>query len=136
MAVEASQPLPIAAKASSVRWVQLGLGLIAMMAISSPQYVWTLFTKSFQDNLGTTVPAIQITFSVVIVLQTWLSPLQGYLVDKFGPRLLIALGCLLSGAGWVLSAQATSLTAASRPGSSRPATGLARSPRHSRSIRC
>jgi MFS family permease len=109
MAVETSQPLPIVAKASA-RWVQLGLGLIAMMAISSPQYVWTLFTKSFQDNLGATLPAIQITFSVVIVLQTWLSPLQGYLVDKFGPRLLIALGCLLSGAGWVLSAQATSLT--------------------------
>src|SRR6195256_1808680 len=109
MAVETSQPLPIVAKASA-RWVQLGLGLIAMMAISSPQYVWTLFTKSFQDNLGATLPAVQITFSVVIVLQTWLSPLQGYLVDKFGPRLLIALGCLLSGAGWVLSSSVTTLT--------------------------
>src|SRR5712671_1926742 len=109
MAVETSQPLPIMAKASA-RWVQLGLGLIAMMAISSPQYVWTLFTKSFQDNLGTTLPAIQVTFSLLIVLQTWLSPLQGYLVDKFGPRLLIALGCVLSGAGWVLSAGVSSLT--------------------------
>jgi OFA family oxalate/formate antiporter-like MFS transporter len=109
MAVETSQPLPIMAKASA-RWFQLGLGLIAMMAISSPQYVWTLFTKPFQDNLGATLPAVQITFSLVIVLQTWLSPLQGYLVDRFGPRLLIALGCLLSGAGWVLSAGATSLT--------------------------
>src|SRR5205823_199493 len=92
MVVETSQPLPIMAKASA-RWVQLGLGLTAMMAISSPQYVWTLFTKSFQDNLGATLPAVQITFSVVIVLQTWLSPLQGYFIDKFGPRLLIALGC-------------------------------------------
>ncbi|HEX3538094.1 MAG TPA: oxalate/formate MFS antiporter [Stellaceae bacterium] len=109
MAVQASEPLPMAARASA-RWVQLGLGLVAMMAISSPQYVWTLFTKSFQDNLGATLPAIQITFSLLIVLQTWLSPLQGYLVDKFGPRLLIAIGCLLSGAGWVLSAGATSLT--------------------------
>jgi len=109
MAVETSQPLSIAAKPSA-RWVQLGLGLIAMMAISSPQYVWTLFTKSFQDNLGATLPAVQITFSLVIVLQTWSSPLQGYLVDKFGPRLLIALGCLLSGAGWVLSSMVTSLT--------------------------
>src|SRR6516165_4392879 len=107
MAVPASEPLPIAAPGA--RWIQLGLGLVAMMAISSPQYVWTLFTKSFQDNLGATLPAIQITFSLLIVLQTWLSPLQGYLVDKFGPRLLIAIGCLLSGAGWVLSAGATSL---------------------------
>jgi len=80
-----------------------------MMAISSPQYVWTLFTKSFQDNLGATLAAVQVTFSLLIVLQTWLSPLQGYLVDRFGPRLLIALGCLLSGAGWVLSSTVTSL---------------------------
>jgi OFA family oxalate/formate antiporter-like MFS transporter len=45
----------------------------------------------------------------VIVLQTWLSPLQGYLVDKFGARLLISIGCLLSGLGWVASAYVTSL---------------------------
>src|ERR1700712_4601539 len=94
---------------SSTRWTQLVLGLIAMMSISSPQYVWTLFTKSFQDNLHAGLPAIQITFSILIVLQTWLSPLQGYLVDKFGARLLIAIGCLLSGAGWITSAYATSL---------------------------
>ena len=95
---------------SSTRWIQLVMGLIAMMSISSPQYVWTLFTKSFQDSLHTTLPAIQITFSILIVLQTWLSPAQGYLVDKFGPRLLIAVGCALSGLGWVTSAHVTSLT--------------------------
>ena len=52
---------------SSTRWIQLVLGLVAMMSISSPQYVWTLFTKSFQDNLHTTLPAIQITFSILNV---------------------------------------------------------------------
>ncbi len=95
--------------AASTRWIQLVLGLIAMMSISSPQYVWTLFTKSFQDGLGSTLADIQWTFSILIILQTWLSPLQGYLVDKFGPRLLIAAGCLMSGAGWITSAYATSL---------------------------
>jgi len=60
--------------AASMRWVQLGLGLIAMMSISSPQYVWTLFTKPFQDSLGATLPAIQVTFTILILLQTWLSP--------------------------------------------------------------
>jgi MFS transporter, OFA family, oxalate/formate antiporter len=94
---------------ASTRWIQLVLGLIAMMSISSPQYVWTLFTKSFQDGLGSTLADIQWTFSILIILQTWLSPLQGYLVDKFGPRLLIAAGCLMSGAGWITSAYATSL---------------------------
>ena len=104
-----AQPMAVPA-ISSTRWVQLVPGLVAMMAISSPQYVWTLFTKSFQEGLGATLPAIQITFSILIVLQTWLSSLQGYLVDKFGPRVLIAFGCALSGAGWITSAYVKSLT--------------------------
>lgn len=109
MSVSMAQPMAMPAT-SSTRWIQLMLGLIAMMSISSPQYVWTLFTRSFQDGLGVTLPAIQITFSILIVLQTWLSPLQGFLVDKFGPRALIAFGCALSGAGWITSAYVTSLT--------------------------
>ena len=108
MSVSVSQPYAVAS-ASSTRWVQLVLGVIAMMSISSPQYVWTLFTKSFQDGVGATLPAIQVTFSILIVLQTWLSPIQGYLIDRFGPRLLIAFGCALSGAGWITSAYVTSL---------------------------
>jgi oxalate/formate antiporter len=95
---------------TSTRWVQLVLGLIAMMSISSPQYVWTLFTKPLQEALGAQLSAIQVTFTLVIVLQTFLSPLQGYLVDKFGARLLIGVGCLLSGLGWITAAYATSLT--------------------------
>jgi MFS transporter, OFA family, oxalate/formate antiporter len=95
---------------ASGRWLQLGLGLIAMMSISSPQYVWTLFTKPLQEALGATLPAIQVTFTILIVLQTWFSPVQGYLVDRFGARTLIAAGCLLSGLGWITSAYATSLT--------------------------
>jgi oxalate/formate antiporter len=101
----------IDSKVGNARWFQLVLGVIAMMAISSPQYVWTLFVKSFQTTTGATLPAIQITFSLLIVLQTWFSPAQGWLIDKFGPKLLIALGTVLSGLGWVLSAYATSLTA-------------------------
>ena len=95
---------------SPTRWIQLGLGLIAMMAISSPQYVWTLFVKPFQTTTGGSLASVQITFSLLIVLQTWLSPLQGWLIEKFGARVLITLGCLLSGLGWVASSQVTSLT--------------------------
>ncbi len=85
------------------RWNQLVLGLIAMMSISSPQYVWTLFTGPLNAKLGTTLAELQWTFSLLIILQTWCSPLQAYLVDRFGPRLLISVGALLSGGGWVLS---------------------------------
>src|SRR3984885_14861745 len=94
----------------STRWVQLVLGLIAMMSISSPQYVWTLFTKPLQETLGATLPAVQVTFTILVVLQPWRSPVQGYLGERLGARLLIGAGCLLSGLGWVSSAYATSLT--------------------------
>ncbi len=97
-------------KTSSTRWLQLVLGLIVMMAISSPQYVWTLFVKPFQTTTAGGLPAVQITFSLLIVLQTWLSPAQGFLVERFGPRMLVAVGAALSGLGWILSAQVTSLT--------------------------
>jgi MFS transporter, OFA family, oxalate/formate antiporter len=93
----------------AARWVQLGLGLVCMMAISSPQYVWALFTKPLATALTVSPAALQVTFSLLIVLQTFFSPFQGWLVDRFGPRLLIAVGGGLSGLGWVLAAHATTL---------------------------
>lgn len=54
----------------NVRSVQLVLGLVAMMSISSPQFVWTLFVKPFQTTTGAALPAIQVTFSLLVVLQT------------------------------------------------------------------
>ena len=86
------------------RWAQLVLGLIAMMSISSQQYVWTLFTGPLNQKLGTTLAELQWTFSLLIILQTWCSPMQAYLVDRFGPRMLISVGALMSGGGLVLSA--------------------------------
>jgi len=107
--VEVARAGEIAPAIPALRWGQLALGLIAMMSISSPQYVWTLFVAPFQAATGATLPAIQITFSVLIVLQTWLAPVQGWLVDRFGPKFLIALGAALTGLGYVVSAQATTV---------------------------
>jgi MFS transporter, OFA family, oxalate/formate antiporter len=95
--------------ATSARWRQLILGVIAMMAISSPQYVWTLFVKPLQTATGGSLAAIQVTFSILIVLQTGLSPLQGFLVDRIGPRVLITVGAALSGVSWILAAYANSV---------------------------
>jgi len=99
--------LPLARPAT--RWIQLGLGLICMMAISSPQYVWTLFVPSFQKTTGAALSDVQWTITILIVLQTWLSPVQGFLVEKLGPKLLIGVGALLSGAGWIASSSIDSL---------------------------
>ncbi len=77
------------------------LGLIAMMAISSPQYVWTLFTKPLQDDLGVDAAGDPDDLLDPDRAADLAVAAPGLLVDRFGPRLLIAVGCLLSGAGWV-----------------------------------
>jgi len=92
------------------RWMQLLLGLVCMIVISSPQYVWTLFTQPLMTTLHATLPQIQITFSILIVIQTFLAPGQGLLVDRFGPRVLLSVGGALTGLSWVLAARATTLT--------------------------
>jgi len=96
-------------KSVPMRWLQLVMGFIVMMTISSPQYVWTLFTPSFQAKTGALLSDVQWTITILIVLQTWLAPVQGALVDRFGPRFLIGLGALLSGAGWIASSYISSL---------------------------
>jgi OFA family oxalate/formate antiporter-like MFS transporter len=91
------------------RWFQLAVGLACMMAISSPQYVWTLFTKPLSAKLGVPLSQLQITFSMLIVLQTFFSPFQGSLIERFGARMLIGIGTLMAGLSWVLASQATSI---------------------------
>lgn len=88
---------------------QLLLGVLAMMAISSAQYTWTLFVSPLQHALGASLAAVQVTFSLFVVLQTFLAPLQGYLVDGLGPRPLLSIGASLMTASWVLAAHAGSL---------------------------
>ena len=97
------------APTSASRWVQLGIGVVCMMAISSPQYVWTLFTKPIAGKLDVSLAQIQVTFSILIVLQTFLAPVQGYLIDKFGPRRLLSAGAIFTGASWILAAHASNL---------------------------
>ena len=71
------QQMPPTARATSTRWFQLLLALIVMMAISSPQYVWTLFTEPLTKATGAHLPEVQVTFSILVILQTWAAPGQG-----------------------------------------------------------
>ena len=100
---------PIAPTLARTRWLQLGLGLVCMMTISSPQYVWTLMTKPLGAKLGIALPELQVTFSILVVLQAFFSPFQGALIDRFGPRLLISIGTLLVGVSWMLASDAHSV---------------------------
>ncbi|MFT4267254.1 MAG: oxalate/formate MFS antiporter [Xenophilus sp.] len=93
------------------RWFQLLISLICMMTISSPQYVWTLFTKPLSTKLGAPLSELQVTFSILIVLQTFFSPFQGGLIERFGARWLISIGTLMSGLSWILASHANSIGA-------------------------
>ena len=93
------------------RWVQLAAGVIAMMAIANLQYAWTLFSKPLQAHFNVKLSVIQLTFTIFIALETWLVPFEGYLVDRIGPRLMLGIGGLLVGVGWVGSGYAESVMA-------------------------
>jgi oxalate/formate antiporter len=91
------------------RWRQLAFGFIAMMAVSSPQYVWTLFVGPLGKALGADLATMQVTFLLLVVLQTFFSPFQAALIERFGPRWLISIGAALVGASWILAAGAANL---------------------------
>jgi OFA family oxalate/formate antiporter-like MFS transporter len=91
------------------RWVQLVAGIIAMMAIANLQYAWTLFTKPLSTTMHASLAAIQVAFAAFIIAETWLVPFEGYLVDRLGPRLMIAIGGALVGLGWIGSGYATTV---------------------------
>jgi MFS transporter, OFA family, oxalate/formate antiporter len=93
------------------RWWQLLCGSVCAMVSSNPQYIWTLWTHPLTEKLGVSLPSLQVTFSILIVCQTFLSPLEGYLIERFGPRWLLAAGGAMTGLSWVLTSHAESLFA-------------------------
>jgi MFS transporter, OFA family, oxalate/formate antiporter len=95
---------------SSNRWVILLFSILSMVAVANFQYGWTLFVPPLQKALGAEQAAVQVTFTVFVLLETWLVPFEGWLVDKFGPRILVMIGGVLAGLGWVGSGKAQTLT--------------------------
>ncbi len=91
------------------RWVQLIAGIVAMMAIANLQYAWTLFTKPLTVSLHATLAAVQIAFAAFVLAETWLVPFEGYLVDRIGPRVMIAIGGVLVGIGWIGAGKALTI---------------------------
>ncbi len=95
------------------RWVQLWFGVLCMVLIANLQYAWTLFVNPMHQANGWTVAEIQVAFSIFIATETWLTPIEGYIVDRIGartgPRAMITFGGILVGIAWVINAYASSL---------------------------
>ena len=92
------------------RWIQLILGIVCMAMIANLQYGWTLFVNPISEKYGWSRAAIQVAFTIFVLTETWLVPIEGYLVDRFGPRPVVLVGGLLCGIGWVMNSFADSLT--------------------------
>lgn len=105
---------PIPSSLNHMRWMQLGAGVICMIMIANLQYGWTLFVGPMNKVHGWDIASIQFAFSIFVALETWLTPVEGWIVDKLGasrgPKLVVAAGGALIALGWVINAEADTLT--------------------------
>jgi OFA family oxalate/formate antiporter-like MFS transporter len=90
-------------------WVQLIIGVTCMVMIANLQYGWTLFVGPIDAKYHWGRASIQVAFTIFVVLETWLVPVEGYLVDRFGPRWITVIGGALCGIAWSINSVADSL---------------------------
>ena len=102
-------PTPTSQQTIPGRWWQLIFGIVCMTMIANLQYGWTLFVNPLDAKYHWGRAAIQVAFSVFVLMETWLVPVEGYLVDRFGPRLVVVVGGVLCGLAWTLNSVADSL---------------------------
>jgi MFS transporter, OFA family, oxalate/formate antiporter len=97
----------------ATRWTQLIICIACMVLIANLQYGWTLFVNPINKAHGWSLTSIQFAFSIFIALETWLTPIHGWIVDTLGPRrgakLVIAFGGIMVALGWIVNSYAQSL---------------------------
>src|SRR5580765_399781 len=98
------------ARAPLYRWGQLAFGIVCMVMIANLQYGWTLFVLPIDAKYHWGRAAIQVAFSIFVLTETWLVPVEGWFVDRFGPKLVVLIGGILVGIAWILNSVAGSLT--------------------------
>jgi MFS transporter, OFA family, oxalate/formate antiporter len=98
---------------ATMRWGLLAICVVCMIMVANLQYGWTLFVNPINKAHGWSIASIQFAFAIFIALETWLTPIQGWIVDVLGPqrgpKLMVAFGGITVAIGWVINAYATSL---------------------------
>jgi MFS transporter, OFA family, oxalate/formate antiporter len=98
-----------ATASEATRWGQLIFGIICMVMIANLQYGWTLFVNPIDQKYHWGRAAIQVAFTIFVLTETWLVPFEGYLIDKFGPRVMVCGSGFLVAIAWMMNAYADSL---------------------------
>ncbi|MCY1640918.1 oxalate/formate MFS antiporter [Methylorubrum sp. SL192] len=104
-----TQPTTTYVPPPTSRWLQLVFGIVCMCMIANMQYGWTFFVNPMQERHGWDRAAIQVAFTLFVLTETWLVPIEGWFVDKYGPRAVTLVGGLLCGLAWVINAYADTL---------------------------
>ncbi|MBV9552575.1 MAG: MFS transporter, partial [Alphaproteobacteria bacterium] len=91
------------------RWLQLVIGVVCMVMIANLQYGWTLFVHPMNVAHGWSAADIQVAFSVFVALETWLTPIEGWIGDRIGPKPVVAFGGVVIALGWIVNSVAASL---------------------------
>jgi MFS transporter, OFA family, oxalate/formate antiporter len=104
-----TQPTSPTAEGPTFRWMQLAMGIVCMAMIANLQYGWTLFVDPIDAKYHWGRAAIQLAFTLFVVTETWLVPLEAWFVDKYGPRIVIMFGGVMIALAWVLNSYADSL---------------------------
>jgi OFA family oxalate/formate antiporter-like MFS transporter len=90
-------------------WLQLTIGVICMACVANLQYGWTLFVNPIDDKYHWGRASIQVAFTLFVLVETWLIPVEGYLVDRFGPRWVVMGGAFLVAIAWSVNSVASTL---------------------------
>ena len=96
-------------QATSIRWVQLVVGIACMVMVANLQYGWTLFVNPIDQKYHWGRASIQVAFTTFVLFETWLVPVEGWFVDRFGPKFVVLVGGVLVGVAWAMNSRADSL---------------------------
>src|ERR1700757_5478390 len=109
--MDATKPTtaPSSAEQGYFRWLQLAMGIVCMAMIANLQYGWTLFVDPIDAKYHWGRPAIQLAFTLFVVTETWLVPVEAWFVDKYGPRIVIMFGGVMIAIAWILNSYANTL---------------------------
>ncbi|MGK9168963.1 oxalate/formate MFS antiporter [Inquilinus limosus] len=105
-----SQTEPVRKGPPGGRWLQLLIGIVCMAMVANLQYGWTLFVGPIDATHHWGRAAIQVAFTIFVLTETWLVPVEGWFVDKFGPRIVVLIGGVLCAIAWAINSVADSLT--------------------------
>ena len=99
----------VARASEATRWGQLIFGIVCMVMIANLQYGWTLFVNPIDQKYHWGRAAIQVAFTIFVLTETWLVPIEGYLIDKFGPKIMVGGSGVLVAIAWYINSIANSL---------------------------